>query len=343
MKICARSFPLLMLVLCAACADSEDSPEVTDSGADVVQDSAAGDQTMDPSADEGDSHDAITTEVVDQAVEVDIEEVGPAFPDSLFLSDQFLNIAHRGGALLAPEETLVAFTRAVEVGADVLELDVHSTADGIVVIMHDETVDRTTDGTGSINSMSFEALRQLDAGYNFTRDHGATYPHRGQGLAVPTLEELLQAFPDMYFVIEIKQWNPSIVDEVLQILYDTETEDQVVIGSFFDDVLLEVREADPRILTSFGLLEMMNLIQLTEATEGDYEPPAELIQIPTEQGSVDLLEPEFQARVRRLGLKTHIWTINNRDEMERLMAMEIDGLITDDPLTLNELIEASDQ
>jgi glycerophosphoryl diester phosphodiesterase len=125
--------------------------------------------------------------------------------ESVFLADRFLNIAHRGGARLAPEHTLVAFENALRVGADVIEFDLHATVDGVIVILHDATVDRTTDGTGVVRNMTFAELRALDAGYRFTRDGGATFPWRGKGLTIPTLEEALERFADVPITVEFKQ------------------------------------------------------------------------------------------------------------------------------------------
>ncbi|MEZ4374468.1 MAG: glycerophosphodiester phosphodiesterase family protein [Polyangiaceae bacterium] len=115
----------------------------------------------------------------------------PAGP--LLLSNHFLNIAHRGGRKLAPEHTLVAYQNGLDVGADILELDVHATSDGVLVLMHDDTVDRTTNGTGAIKELTFAELRSLDAAYNFSEDGGQTFPYRGKGIQVPTLEEARRA------------------------------------------------------------------------------------------------------------------------------------------------------
>jgi glycerophosphoryl diester phosphodiesterase len=116
-----------------------------------------------------------------------------------------LVIAHQGGDDVRPGDTLLAFQHAVDIGADVLEMDAHITKDGHTVLMHDERVDRTTDGTGLIEEMSLEELKQLDAAYKWTPDNGETYPYRGQDVTAPTLEELFQKFPQMRYVIEIKK------------------------------------------------------------------------------------------------------------------------------------------
>ena len=121
-----------------------------------------------------------------------------------------LVFAHRGGGGLYPENTLEAFKYSVSMGVDVLELDVHSTSDGTLVVMHDSQVDRTTNGSGQVNQMTLVQLKKLDAGYGFTPDGGKTYPYRGRGITIPTLQEVFDALPDKTFNIEPKQAEPSI-------------------------------------------------------------------------------------------------------------------------------------
>ena len=112
-------------------------------------------------------------------------------------------MAHRGGRQLWPENTLTAFRGAAAMGVDVLEMDVHSSSDGVLVVLHDDTIDRTTDGMGLVHDYPLTALQALDAGYQWTADEGATYPFRGQGIAIPTLAEVLEAFPDAFLNVEI--------------------------------------------------------------------------------------------------------------------------------------------
>lgn len=254
--------------------------------------------------------------------------------ENLFFSDQFLNIAHRGGPLLAPEETLFAFQNALDVGADVLELDLHATSDGVVVCMHDDTVDRTTDGTGPVSSFTFEELRQLDAGYQFTQDEGATFPHRGAGLVVPTFEEVLDAFPNQYFVVEIKQADPPIVTPVVESVTERNMSARVILSSMDQEVVSEIRTASPESLTGFSAVELLNFGSLTPDQEESYEPPGEFLQVP--EYAVD---EEFVERARRFELRVQVWTINDREDMEAIFALGVDGIMTDDPATLEEVID----
>ena len=253
----------------------------------------------------------------------------------LFYEDRTLNIAHRGGRNLAPESTLVAFQNALDVGADALELDVHATSDGVLVVMHDDTVDRTTDGTGAVKEMTFDEIRQLDAGYTFTTDGGQTFPHRGMGIQVPTVGEVIDAHPDAHFVIEIKQSSPSVVPAFVQLLADKGLRtDQAIVGSFHGAVLDELRAAAPHLWTSFGLGEVVDFVFLAPDDEATYEPPGEFLQVPTMQAGIEVVNQQFMDRAERFDLGTHIWTINDPKEMADLVGLGVSGIITDDPAAL---------
>jgi len=254
----------------------------------------------------------------------------------LFFADRVLSIAHRGGAKLWPEETMVAFQGAADLGVDILELDLQATVDGVVICMHDHTVDRTTDGVGQVKQMTFAELEQLDAGYHFTPDSGETYPYRGQGVRVPSFEEVLAAFPEGYFIAEIKQTDPSIVEPVVEIVTRLDVVDRIIIASISDEALHQVREQVPGAHTSMGLAEMTDLVLLIipEGRE-DWEPPARFIHAP-----LDVVDDALLGFADRHGLKVHAWTVNDRLTMGLLIEMGVHGIMTDDPLTLAEEIAA---
>jgi glycerophosphoryl diester phosphodiesterase len=252
------------------------------------------------------------------------------------LKPGFLNIAHRGGGKLAPEETQVAYQNAIQVGADVIECDAHSTADGVVVCMHDDTVDRTTNGKGTIQSMTFASLRALDAGYAFSPDGGTSFPYRGKGLQVASLDEFLQVHPTVGLSIEIKQADPPIGPQVVQAIVAHGALDRTVLIAFFDDTMAQVRALEPRLTTGLALGEMLALSTLQDADEATYLPPARVIQAPTNQMDPQLLV----ARAHRLGMKVQFWTINDAKQMSALVAMGADGIFTDDPATLHAVVSA---
>jgi len=267
-----------------------------------------------------------TTSSGTTAAETDTEEpVG-----NLLLSDKFLNIAHRGGGDLRPEETLPAFENALAVGAEVLEFDVHASSDGVIVAMHDGTVDRTTDGAGAVKAMTFRELRGLDAGYRFTPDDGQTFPYRGMGIVVPTIEEILDAFPDSYYLIEIKQTDPPIVDGVLAALEERAALERVVLASADFDTIVAVRAAAPEAFTSLSTPEMLELN--VNVGSPDYTPPAQFVHSPW-----DLTSAELVTFAHALGMKVHPWTVNEENRMVDLIGRGVDGIMTDDPALLESV------
>lgn len=253
--------------------------------------------------------------------------------DHVLLCGDRLLIAHRGGGDLRPEETLLAFENAAALGADVLELDVHSTADGEVVCMHDDTVDRTTDGTGLLHDLTFAELRALDAGHRFTTDGGATFPYRGMGVQVPTLAEVLTAHPTAWFSIEIKQTEPNIVEDVLAVIDAAGAAERVVVVSFSDAVVTELRTRRPELVTGMSLGEVVAFATLSSAREASYVPPTSIAQIPASS-----VTPEVVARAARLGVRLHAWTVNDRPTMESLLALGVHGIMTDDPALLADVL-----
>lgn len=248
-------------------------------------------------------------------------------PGNPLVSDGFLVIAHRGGGALRPEETLPAFEHALAVGADVLEFDVHLTADGAVVAMHDETVDRTTDGTGAIKDKTLAELRALDAGYWFTPDGGQTFPYRGTGIVVPTVDEILDAFPDSYYLIEIKGADPGLPDALLAALAAHAVADRVVIASFSTESIAAVRAKAPAIFTALSLEEMVEFND--RIADPTYVPPAKFVQPPWAASSQEVVD-----RAHALELKVHPWTVNTSNAMSSLIARGVDGIMTDDPALL---------
>ena len=181
-------------------------------------------------------------------------------------------------------------------------------------------------------------MSQLDAGYWWTDDDGETYPFRGQGITVPRLEDVLSAFgDDMLFSVEIKQQSPSITDAVLATLEQTGTKDRTVIGSFDPGPLQEIRDADATVLTAFAVGEGIQFYYLDDDAEEDYEPPARVLAAPTELGDI-VLDGDLLAKAERHDIAVQVWTINERDEMERLLDMGVQGIITDDVPLLEQIL-----
>ncbi len=250
-----------------------------------------------------------------------------------------LVIAHRGGAGLWPENTMHAFTRAVEMGVDVLELDVHSTSDGMIVVIHDPTLERTTNGKGSVNAMTFAELKTLDAAYRWTPDGGASYPLRGQGIEIPSLSEVLTTFPNVRFNIEPKHGQPSLAAPLCRMLRENKVTDRVMVGSFKSAVLNEFRRTCPEVATSASTSEVSTFLALSATSlEGNYSGAAKALQVPEYSAGLHVITPGFVDAAHRRDLQVHAWTINDTEGMKRLLDFGVDGIITDYPDRLIELL-----
>jgi len=253
--------------------------------------------------------------------------------------DGFMVIAHQGGEELRPSNTMPAFEHAVELGVDMLEMDIHQTKDGVLILMHDDTVDRTTDGSGSIKEMMLAEIKALDAGHYWTDDEGATYPYRGQGIMVPTLEEIFQAYPDMPMNIEIKQNSPSIVEPFCDLIHEYDMAGKVLIPTFHPDTMNEFREKCPGVATSMTEPEIrlfygLNMVGLSSF----YTPPGQAFQVPESSGGLQIITPRFVENAQNRNIAVHVWTVDDPADMERLIEAGVDGIITDRPDLLLEVL-----
>jgi glycerophosphoryl diester phosphodiesterase len=250
-----------------------------------------------------------------------------------------LVMAHRGGAGLWPENTMYGFERAVDLGVDMLETEIHSTADNILVLMHDSTVDRTTNGSGPIRAFTLEELKTLDAGYNWTSDGGQTFPFRGSGITVPTLEEVFTALPTARINIDIKQEKPSLVEPLCKTIRTFDMKDKVMVASFNSKVLKAFRRVCPEVTTSAGTGEvafffMVNMVFLGAV----YRPACQAFQVPEYSSGLRVLTKRFVETAHGLNLAVHVWTINEVTDMKRLLALGVDGIVTDYPNRLISLL-----
>lgn len=258
-------------------------------------------------------------------------------PERPYTARRPVVLAHQGASGHAPSNTMEAFRLALEQGADILELDVHMTRDGVVVVSHDETIDRMTDGSGLIKEMTLAELRQYDFGYRFTPDGGLTYPYRGQGVTIPTLEEVFLAFPDVPVNVEIKQADPPMEAQVWELIQRYEAEDRVLVASFHGTVAKRWRElAGDRVATSAPVRHMY-VVAAHYLTHLDrlYAPVYDAFQLPVAESAgpitVRFDTERFLAMADRLNIAVHYWTINDEDEMRRLYALGAHGIITDYP------------
>lgn len=250
-----------------------------------------------------------------------------------------LIIAHRGGAGLWPENTIHAFEGARSLGVDIIETDVRSTKDGVLVVLHDGTLERTTDGAGRVGDMTLGELKKLDAAFRFSPDGGRTYPLRGRGIRVPTLEEVFKALPEMRFNIEPKQDAPSIVEPLCALIRKEGMTDKIIVGSFSNSVLAEFRRACPEVATSASPTEVSKFLAMQKAgLDGAYSPSMQAMQVPEYAGGLHVLTAGFVEAAHRRNLEVHAWTVNDEEAMRRLLALGVDGIMTDYPDRLMALV-----
>lgn len=255
-------------------------------------------------------------------------------------NNNVLVISHQGGEHLWPDNTMMAFQGSVELGVDVLEMDIHSTADGVLVVMHDETVDRTTNGTGLIKEMTFAELSELDAAYNWPHhDDEGERTYRGTGVTVPALEELFQAFPDMPMNIEIKQREPSIAQPLCDLLHEYDMTERVLIASFSFETMEEFRTACPTVAISGTEPQIRTFFVLNMLFLGaTYQSEVEAFQVPEYFGDLHVITPRFVSTANQHNVAVHAWTIDEVEDMERMIEAGVDGIITNRPDRLLTLL-----
>jgi glycerophosphoryl diester phosphodiesterase len=250
-----------------------------------------------------------------------------------------LVIAHQGGDGLWPGDTLYAFEQAAAQGVDVLEMDLHITQDGVLVISHDETVDRTTNGAGNIEDMTLAEIKALDAGYNWSNDGGQTYPYRGLGITIPTLEEIFQAFPEYRMTIEIKKTEGSMAAPFCQLIRAYGMQDKVLVASFHDERMAEFRQTCPEVATSSARHETTVFVLMSKAFLGRlYSPAFYALQVPQESGGITVMTAQFVRAAHERNLRVEPWTIDDPEQMKLYIDWGVDGLITDRPDLLLEIL-----
>jgi glycerophosphoryl diester phosphodiesterase len=246
-------------------------------------------------------------------------------------------IGHRGSAGTHPENTMPSFRAALDTRVPYIELDIHATSDGVVVVSHDANLSRTCGVDRAIREMSWDELTALDAGARFTIDDHS-FPFRGSGVRVPRLREVLAACPQTRFLIEVKQSDPSVVPGMLAIIEDLKALRRVMVVSELQPPLDEVRRAASEIPTNLSYGEVADLLQAMAAKREDYAPPGDALQIPPTYEGWKLVTPESIEFAHRHGLEVHVWTVNEEREMRELLEMGVDGIISDYPARLMNVI-----
>jgi len=256
-----------------------------------------------------------------------------------------LVMAHGGGLDLAPGGTLEAFRQSDELGVDVLEYDVHITSDDELVVIHDATVDRTTDGSGTVNEMTLEEVQSLDAGHSF-QDENGDYPYRDQGIYIPTVEEVFEEFDHTRHLIELKDTNdPELYEDMAQEMWDLiETHDMhedVMIASFdhnINELFADI--SDGTVAIGAGEQEAEEFVIAHKAFANLlYNPSADAFQLPTEQRGFNLADWKLIRGANNRGMQVYYWTINDEETMRELVELGAHGIMTDDPELLMEVID----
>jgi glycerophosphoryl diester phosphodiesterase len=275
-----------------------------------------------------------------------------------------LNFAHQGGDLEAPSNTLYAFAEAVAKGADAIELDVHATADGELVVIHDAAVDRTTGGSGRVDSKSLAGLRALDAAHWFVPGAGPvrgaeenTYVFRGIATGqrpspegyragdfrIPTLREVLERFPHVYVNIDIKGAAPETTPyeaALAELLREYGRSDDVIVASFVDEALEAFKRLAPDVSTAVGRGQAEALWR-GMLRGAEYDGGADrhhAVQVPITFSGQQVVSASFVEQAHAAGLAVHVWTVDDRPAMEWLLDVGVDGIITSRPSLLDEVL-----
>ena len=270
-----------------------------------------------------------------------------------WLDRRVVAFAHQGGAFEGPSSTLHAIGQAVALGAPAIELDVHATKDRYIVVCHDETVDRTTNHVGEISNLTLAELREMDNSYWWIEGDAVTpgrdaseYVHRGKAprdraFGIATLEEVSEAFPGVVLNMDIKRTDPEVepYEELLaNELRRLGRTDSVIVASFNDKAIQRFRTFAPEVFTSAATDETAAFYFSVVA--GETPPPMDAfaLQVPTSFGEIEVVNQTFVDAAHQHGLAVHVWTIQDRDEMERLLDLGVDGIISDTPSTLIQLL-----
>jgi glycerophosphoryl diester phosphodiesterase len=234
--------------------------------------------------------------------------------------------AHRGGASEVPENTMPAFAHAVDLGYRYVETDAHVTADGVLLAFHDDVLDRVTDGSGTIAELPWRVVQ--------TALVDGEEP-------IPLLEDLLGTWPDLRVNIDPK--HDAAVEPLVEVLRRTGAVDRVCVGSFSDERIGRVQAALPGICTSLGPNGSLQLGMAATGTDGIGDLGSPCAQLPPSYGDVTIITAELVAEAHRRAMQVHVWTIDDADEMVALLDLGVDGIMTDRPQVLKEVLQARGQ
>ncbi len=249
-------------------------------------------------------------------------------------------IAHRGASSEAPENTLPAIEIAVEkYRVDRVEVDIRLTKDRIPVIFHDSAMDRITNGSGSLASYTLAELKELDAGFWFDPEKKREYPYRKKGVTIPTLEEMLTQFPTTSFCLEIKEIHEEAVPPILKVMHNVKRTGSLIVGSFKGKIVRELRKSAAEVAQSFlSTDEVKRAYLLYKLGFKKFSCGARFASLPMKQGNFKLDDPRWIEFLHHNGFKVFYWTVNDGEEMKRLIQNGADGILSDFPDRLNQIL-----
>ncbi len=242
---------------------------------------------------------------------------------------QPLVFGHRGARGLAPENTLAAFDRGVAEGVDGLELDVRLSKDGVPVVIHDETLTRTTDRTDAVAALTAAELSRVDAGYHYGPDQD--HPWRGRVSGVPALRDVLRRYPAMPLIVEMKAQSEALARATVEEIESAGAVDRVCLGSFGTRPLAAARRAAPRLATSASSVEVARALARTRVRWRLADAEYQAFIVPERRKALTIVTPRFIRAAKAAGLAVYVWTVNAPDDVERLLGWGVQGILTDRP------------
>lgn len=249
---------------------------------------------------------------------------------AVFDSNRPLVFAHRGGAKLAPENTMTAIDNGMALGADGLEIDVQLSADGVPVVIHDQTLDRTTDRTGPVRDLRASELARVDAAFQFEINGG--HPFRGQGIGVPILDDVLAKHPKTRVIIEMKGGQQELARAVADSILKADAIERVCVGSFHQGSIDTIRAEHPDIVTSASQEEARWMLHRSWVRwPWTKARPYHAFQLPEFAGRMRVVSPAFLRYVHREGHAVQVWVVNDVPDLRRLLDWGVDGIISDRP------------
>lgn len=249
-------------------------------------------------------------------------------------------VAHRGGGGIAPQNTLPAFDRAVSLGADCIETDVHLSRDGVVMVFHDDETAALTGEPGTIEARTAAEIASLDPAFSFSDDGGVSFPLRGTGVRVPTLAEVLRRYPRMRFNVDAKPDDAALAEALARVIREARAEDRTCVGSFFDVQAERLGALLPGVCRFLPQEAATRHVMAAKAGAAPVGLPGgyEVADLPARMGDLTVVDRPVVEHFHRLGIPVHVWTVDDEDEMRALLALGVDGIVTDRPDVLARVL-----